>query len=115
MGIGISVFLMAAGAILAFAVDVPTNGIDFGVVGVILMLLGGVGLLATMVLWNDWDPARRREEAELYEDFGREGDILVRRARARRSEGPVVDDGPAIHEEPVVERRVTTRRVLYDR
>lgn len=95
MGIGVSIFLMAAGAILAFAVDMPRNGLDLGIVGVILMLLGGVGLLAGMILWNDWHPGRRRDF-----DFFDE---------------PVVTDEPVVYEQPVVRRRVTTRRsVTYD-
>ena len=40
MGIGVSVFLIAVGAILAFAVDVQTSGIDLATVGVILMVVG---------------------------------------------------------------------------
>ena len=45
MGIGVSIFLIAVGAILAFAVHVPSNGINLDTVGVILMILGLVGLL----------------------------------------------------------------------
>ena len=46
MGIGVSVFLMAVGAILAFAVQNSINGIDLTVVGYILIAAGiiGVGL-----------------------------------------------------------------------
>ena len=45
MGIGVSVLLMAAGAILAFAVESEVSGVDLDAVGVILMLVGAVGLL----------------------------------------------------------------------
>lgn len=60
MGIGISVFLIAVGAILAFAVDVSnSSGIDLDTVGVILMIVGAVGLLVTMFIWG---PRERRSE-----------------------------------------------------
>jgi hypothetical protein len=108
MGIGVSVFLLAAGAILAFAVNMPANGLDIGALGVILMLVGGAGLLAAMVLWNDWHPGRRRE-VDLYDGLD-EPDVVI----DRRS--PVVYDEPVVYEEPVAERRrVTSRRIIYDR
>ena len=44
MGIGVSVFLLAVGAILAFAVDASISGLDLDVVGVILMICGLIGL-----------------------------------------------------------------------
>jgi hypothetical protein len=54
MGIGVSIFLIAVGAILAFAVNVATKGIDLNTVGVILMLVGGIGLLLSLVFWSSW-------------------------------------------------------------
>lgn len=59
MGIGISIFLIAVGAILAFAVNVTTQGIDLNMVGVILMVVGGVGLLFTALVWDRIYPWRR--------------------------------------------------------
>lgn len=56
MGIGVSVFLVAVGAILAFAVDVRSEGIDLDTVGVILMIVGGIGLLASMMFWSSFSP-----------------------------------------------------------
>ncbi len=44
MGIGVSIFLLALGAILAFAVNVSVSGLDLSVVGVILMICGLIGL-----------------------------------------------------------------------
>ena len=52
MGIGVSIFLIALGAILAFAVDVSTEGIDLNTIGVILMVIGVVGLAVTMLILN---------------------------------------------------------------
>ena len=52
MGIGVSIFLIALGAILAFAVDVSTSGIDLNTIGVILMVVGVIGLAVTMLVLN---------------------------------------------------------------
>jgi hypothetical protein len=54
MGIGVSIFLIAVGAILAFAVNVATSGIDLNTVGVILMIVGGIGLLLSLIFWSTW-------------------------------------------------------------
>lgn len=48
MGIGVSAFLIAVGAILTFAITKTVNGIDLQTVGVILMAVGALGL-ATFV------------------------------------------------------------------
>jgi hypothetical protein len=52
MGIGVSVFLLALGAILAFAVEYSVSGLDIKVIGVILMIAGAIGLLITMLLFG---------------------------------------------------------------
>jgi uncharacterized protein DUF6458 len=44
MTIGTSLFLIAVGAILKFAVTAHVAGVDLHTVGVILMIVGGVGL-----------------------------------------------------------------------
>ncbi|HZC27094.1 MAG TPA: DUF6458 family protein [Actinopolymorphaceae bacterium] len=50
MGIGASIFLIAVGAVLAFAVDGPVAGVDLSTIGWILMAVGGLGLLAVLVI-----------------------------------------------------------------
>ena len=63
MGIGVSLFLLAVGAILTFAVEVTTEGFNINTIGIILMIVGGLGLLLTMLFWSDSAPlgaARRR-------------------------------------------------------
>lgn len=50
MGIGVSVFLLAVGAVLALAVEAEVSGLDIQTVGVILMIVGGIGLLFSL-LW----------------------------------------------------------------
>jgi hypothetical protein len=54
MGIGTSIFLMAVGAILRFAVTVTTTGINLHTVGVILMIVGALGLLLSLIFWSSW-------------------------------------------------------------
>lgn len=58
-GIGVSIFLLALGAILAFAVHAQAQGFDVNTVGVILMIVGGVGLLASMMFLAPWALYRR--------------------------------------------------------
>lgn len=62
MGIGVSVFLLALGAILAFAVDYSVSGLDINVVGIILMVAGGIGLLLTMLVFGRRDRGGVAEE-----------------------------------------------------
>jgi hypothetical protein len=52
MRIGASLFLIAIGAILKFAVTTHVDGIDLQVVGVILMVIGIIGLLFDLALWG---------------------------------------------------------------
>jgi Domain of unknown function (DUF6458) len=54
MGFGTSLFLLAVGAILTFAVNVSVQGLDLDAVGVILMIIGGIGLVASIAFWNSW-------------------------------------------------------------
>jgi hypothetical protein len=48
MGIGTSIFLIAAGAILYFAVDADVSGLDISTVGMILMICGALGLVISL-------------------------------------------------------------------
>jgi hypothetical protein len=62
MTIGVSVLLIAIGAILTFAVNTSVEGVDINVIGIILMGAGGLGLLITLLREAEWtDRARRRE------------------------------------------------------
>ena len=66
MAVGTSLFLLAAGAILRFAVDVTLAGIDLDVVGVILMVIGGLGLLLSLFMMNR--SRTTRVERRYYDD-----------------------------------------------
>lgn len=48
-GIGISIFLVAVGAVLAWAVDVDTEGVNLNTVGIILFIVGILGAVASIV------------------------------------------------------------------
>ena len=52
MGIGTSIFLLAVGAILAFAVTDAISGVDLTTVGYILMAAGALGLLISLLVAN---------------------------------------------------------------
>ncbi len=54
MGIGVSLILIAAGAILTWAVNATVSGLDINAVGVILMVVGIVGLVLSLVYWTSW-------------------------------------------------------------
>ena len=56
MGIGASIFLIAAGAILAFAVNASISGVNIDIVGWILMGAGVLGLIITLAMYG---PRRR--------------------------------------------------------
>ena len=58
MGIGVSIFLIAVGAILTFAVHASVNGISIQTIGVILMAVGALGLLVTMLIFAPRRAAR---------------------------------------------------------
>jgi hypothetical protein len=63
MGIGTSIFLIAVGAILKFAVTADVSGVSIATVGTILMIVGVVGLLISLFMlasWNDRGVARDR-------------------------------------------------------
>jgi Domain of unknown function (DUF6458) len=48
MSVGVSLFLIAAGAILRYAVTWQPSGVDLETVGLILMIVGIVGLVISL-------------------------------------------------------------------
>ena len=48
MGIGTSIFLIAAGAILYWAVDASISGLEITTIGLILMICGVIGLVISL-------------------------------------------------------------------
>jgi beta-lactamase regulating signal transducer with metallopeptidase domain len=60
MGIGTSLFLIAVGAILYFAVNADIQGLEISTIGIILMVVGVVGLLISLFFLS----SARRAPAE---------------------------------------------------
>jgi hypothetical protein len=60
MEIGTSLFLIAVGAILYFAVDATISGLEITTIGLILMIVGVIGLLISLFFLS----SRRRTVAE---------------------------------------------------
>jgi hypothetical protein len=59
MGLPVSLILITVGAILAFAVHQdPNPSVDIDVVGWVLMLVGLLGLLLSLLLWERWGPGQ---------------------------------------------------------
>ncbi len=65
MGLGVSLFLIAIGAILVWGVTGEVAGADVDAIGVILMIVGGIGIVLSMLFWSSWGGpgyfGRRRE------------------------------------------------------
>jgi len=77
VGIGFSIFLFVIGAILTFAVEVEASGFNLNTVGIILMVGGLLGLVASMLFWSSFSPwSRRRTVAG--------GDTVVEERRIER-------------------------------
>jgi len=64
MGIGVSLILIAAGAILTWAVNATVSGVNIHTIGIILMVVGAIGIVLSLMFWSTWGGvgagARRR-------------------------------------------------------
>lgn len=60
MGIGMSIFLIAVGGLLAFAVEYQLWWINLNVAGWVLLVVGVLALLMTVLLWG-----RRRSTSQI--------------------------------------------------
>lgn len=63
MGVGISLFLFAAGAVMRFAVTADAVGWNVQIAGVVLMIVGTLGLLLSIFFWSTWGGVHRGQEA----------------------------------------------------
>jgi len=77
MEIGSSLSLIALGAILKFALPNHVLGINLGLIGVILMIVGAIGLAVTLIVWG---PRGRRPVPH--------GDVVEERRVYGRGEPP---------------------------
>jgi uncharacterized protein DUF6458 len=67
MYIGTSIFLIALGAVLKYAVTATVAGIDIQTAGLILMIVGAIGLVLSLFLMTAWSDRRRRGDAAVEE------------------------------------------------
>jgi hypothetical protein len=67
MTIGGSIALIIIGAILRFAVNVSTKYVDLDAIGVILMISGAIGLVASVAVLISRRRARARGTTQVYE------------------------------------------------
>lgn len=74
MQIGTAIFLIAVGAILRFAVTASASGFSVHTAGTILMVVGGIGLLASLLLTSLW--AGRRDTVAVDRVVVRDREIL---------------------------------------
>ena len=55
MGIGVSLILIAAGAILTWAIHVSTSSaFNLHTIGIILLVVGAIGVLLSLIFWSSW-------------------------------------------------------------
>jgi hypothetical protein len=66
VGIGTSLFLIAVGAILYFAVNASISGLSIATVGIILMVVGVLGLLISLFILSS---ARRSDTVVRDRDY----------------------------------------------
>lgn len=81
MGIGLSLLLVMAGAIMRFAVTVQGHGFNMHTTGVILMVVGAIGVVLSIVFWASWGGFGRRTAAERSVAVNVSGDRPVERER----------------------------------
>jgi hypothetical protein len=55
MGIGVSLLLIAVGAVITFAVHVSSgSSFNLHTVGVILLVVGAIGVVLSLIFWSSW-------------------------------------------------------------
>ena len=54
MGIGVSLLLIAVGAILIWAVNATVSGLELQTIGWILLVVGAIGGLLSLIFWSSW-------------------------------------------------------------
>jgi hypothetical protein len=68
MGIGVSLILIAVGAILIWAVNTSVEGVELTTIGWILLIIGIAGALISMIFWSSWGGVGGRRRDVVYDD-----------------------------------------------
>jgi Domain of unknown function (DUF6458) len=73
MGMGVSLLLVAVGAVLVWAVNATVSGIEIHTIGWILLAVGAFGALLSLIFWSSWGgfggPAEGRRRTVVREDY----------------------------------------------
>lgn len=56
MGVGVSLIMIAVGAVCTFAVSATMRGINLSTLGIILMIVGSMGLVIALLFWESYAP-----------------------------------------------------------
>ena len=83
MGISVSLLMVAAGAIMRFAVSVEGSGWNVGTVGMILMVVGGIGVALSIAYWASWGGFGSRPGANTSAGVSAQGTTTVRETEVR--------------------------------
>jgi hypothetical protein len=68
MGLGVSLLLIAVGAILVWGLQSDVAGISEDAIGVILMVVGALGLILSMIFWSSWGGVGGRRRSTYVEE-----------------------------------------------
>jgi hypothetical protein len=68
MGLGVSLLLIAVGAILVWGLQSDVAGISEDAIGVILMVVGAAGLILSMIFWSSWGGVGGRRRSTYVEE-----------------------------------------------
>jgi hypothetical protein len=69
MSLGTSIFLIAIGAIMRFAVHASTSGFSINTAGTILMVVGAIGLVISLFWMTAWADRRRGRVVAVEDDY----------------------------------------------
>jgi hypothetical protein len=84
--VGVSLLLIAVGAILVWGVEADVEGLDVDAIGVILIIVGLVGFILSLLFWSQWSPIYMRRRTYV------EGEPPVRRTYAPRRETVIEEE-----------------------
>ena len=82
MGIGTSIFLIAAGAIARWAITANVEGVNLDTLGLVLIIVGGIGLVLSLLWMTMWADRQRGTVVER--------DVVADRPVVRERERDVV-------------------------
>ena len=68
MGLGVSLLLIAVGAILVWGLQSDIAGISEDAIGVILIVIGALGLILSMMFWSSWGGVGGRRRSTYVEE-----------------------------------------------